>query len=151
MDAKLVFWTGALIILGTVVGCGWRGIAAIRAGDVRRHRFHMTSSAAGIGMFLVAYLFKVRVLGREDRSAWSSLDYAVLYVHELFVTVMLGAGAVALFQVWRSRERIDLDGAPAALPVHRRAGRIAAWAGLLAFLTAGGVWAGMLARSGASM
>lgn len=151
MDAKLWFWTGALAILGAVVGCGFAGVRAIGRGEVRRHRRFMASAAAGIVVFLLAYAVKVPVLGREDRSAWTGLDYGVLYVHELCVAVMLLAGATAGFQAWRARTRIDLDGPPPALPGHRRAGRIAAWAGLLAFLTAGGVWAGMLARAGAAM
>ena len=151
MDPKLWFWTGALLLLGAVVACGGAGIYAIRRGELRRHRRFMGSAATLIGVFLLAYSVKVPLLGREDRSAWTPLDYAVLYVHELCVTVMLVAGAAALFQAWLARGRIDLDAPPPALPGHGRAGRIAAWAGLLAFVTAGGVWAGMLARAGAAM
>jgi uncharacterized membrane protein YozB (DUF420 family) len=150
VDPKLWFWTGALLLLGAVVACGGAGVHAIRRGEVRRHRRFMGSAAAGVGLFLVAYAVKVPLLGREDRSAWTRLDYGVLYVHELCVAVMLLAGATALFQAWRARARIDLDGPRPALPGHGRAGRIAARAGLLAFLTAGGVWAGMLARAGAA-
>ena len=151
MDPKLLFWTGALVDLGLVAACGAAGVRAIRRGEVRRHRRFMLGAGGLIALFLVAYSVKVPLLGREDRSAWSSLDYAVLYTHELCVAVMLTAGAAALFLAWRARGRVDLDAPPPALPAHRRAGRIAAWAGLLAFLTAGGVWAGMLARGGAAM
>lgn len=150
MDPKLWFWTGALANLGAVVGCGFAGVRAIRRGEVRRHRLFMGSAAGLIGLFLVAYAVKVPLLGREDRSAWTRLDHAVLYVHELCIAVMLLAGATALVQAWRARARIDLDAPPPSLPLHGRAGRIAAWAGLFAFLTAGGVWAGMLARAGAA-
>jgi putative membrane protein len=154
LDAKLWFWTGALATLAAVVACGIRGVRAIRAGDVARHRRAMVAGALLVGLFLACYVVKVRLLGVEDRSTWTALDHAILYTHELCVAVMLGAGAVALSQAWRFRRalgappRIPAD--PAALPgraVHRFAGRIAAGSGLLAFLTAIGVWAGMVLRA----
>ncbi len=153
MHPKLWFWTAALAALAAVVACGGVGIRAIRSGDVRRHRRAMLTSALLVALFLVSYAVKVEVLGAEDRSAWTALDHAILYAHELCITAMLGAGFVALYQAWRFHRvlgappRIPPD--PGSLPgraVHRRAGRIAAWSGLLAFLTAIGVWAGMILR-----
>ena len=154
MTANLWFWTIALANLGVIVACGAVGVRAIRRGDARAHRRMMIAATALVGLFLLSYLLKVAWLGREDRSAWTAVDYAILYIHELCIAGMLVAGGTALFRglrfqrlllpSWTIPDRAD------ALPgrdTHRRAGRIAAWAGVLAFLTAIGVWTGMLLRA----
>jgi uncharacterized membrane protein YozB (DUF420 family) len=130
-------------------------VRAIRRGEVRAHRWLMLVASALVGVFLASYLFKVASLGKEDRSAWTALDHAILYTHELCIAVMLLAGGTALFRAWRFRRAL---GPALAIPPgadslpgraqHRRAGRIATWAGLFAFLTAIGVWTGMLLRAG---
>jgi uncharacterized membrane protein YozB (DUF420 family) len=155
MDPKLLFWSGALVNLGLVLWCVRRGIELVRADEIRAHRRHMLTAGALIVLFLVSYVGKVAWLGKEDRSAWTGLDHAVLYVHESCVAVMLVAGAVALYRAWRFRPALGPDlerptGAP--LPggaSHGRAGRIAAWAAVLSFVTAGGVLAGMFLRAAA--
>ena len=83
MNAKLVFWTVALADLAIVVACGARGVRAIRRGEVRTHRRMMLMSTALVALFLVSYLAKVAWLGKEDRSAWTAFDHAVLGIHEL--------------------------------------------------------------------
>lgn len=153
MDPKLLFWTGALANLAVIVACGALGVRAIRRGDAATHRTLMVASAALVGLFLVSYVAKVAVLGGEDRSAWTALDHALLYVHELCIAVMLVAGGVALALAWRFRRRVDRVRPPpeAFLPgraAHRRAGWAAAVGGLLAFATAVGVWWGMVERAG---
>ena len=151
MSGTLWFWSAALANLGVIVACGVSGVRAVRRGDVRRHRARMATCAALVGVFLAAYAAKVAWLGREDRSAWSALDHAVLYVHELCIAAMLGGGAIALWRAWRFRRALAPGPSlpPEPLPggaQHRAAGRVAIWAGLLAFLTAIGVWAGMWLR-----
>jgi uncharacterized membrane protein YozB (DUF420 family) len=154
MDPKLLFWTLALANLAIIVACGVRGVGAIRRGDVRAHRRMMLTATVLVGVFLGSYVVKVVALGKEDRSAWTQLDYAFLYTHELCITVMLLAGFTALYQAWRFRKalapdlQIPID--PATKPNqsrHRKAGNLARWSGLFAFLTAIGVWAGMLLRA----
>ena len=88
MSPTLVFWSAALANLAAIVGCGAFGIRAVKRGDVRRHRACMVACALLVGVFLGAYALKVAFLGREDRSAWTSLDYAVLYTHELCIAVI---------------------------------------------------------------
>ena len=153
MDPKLLFWSLALVDLGLVLWCMRRGIALVRAGEIRAHRRYMLSAGALIVLFLVSYVGKVFWLGKEDRSAWTGLDHAVLYVHESCVAVMLVAGAVALYRAWRFRPALgpNLE-LPTDTPLlggesHGRAGRIAAWAAVLSFVTAGGVLAGMFMRA----
>ena len=155
MDAALVFWSAALVDLAAVVGCAVFGVRRIRRGDVRGHRRLMQSAAALVGLFLAAYLLKLRLLGHEDRSLWTRLDHAVLYVHELCVAAMLVGGVLALLRARRFRSQL---GEALALPrdgeplrggsEHRRAGWIAVVGALTGLATAAAVLAGMYARTG---
>ena len=129
-------------------------IRAVRRGEVRTHRRMMLVSSALVGLFLVSYLAKVAWIGKEDRGAWSALDHAILYTHETCIAAMLVAGGYALFRALRFQSRLrpswSIPPGADALPgreQHRRAGRIAGWGGALAFVTAIGVWAGMLLRA----
>jgi len=155
MDANLVFWCLALLDLGAVALCTAVGVARARAGEMEGHRRSMLAAVTLVGIFLLSYVVKLALLGREDRSAWTPLDYTVLYVHESFVVVMLLGGAVALRWARGFREQLGEDGRlpeeGQTLPGgvrHRRIGRVAALGVLLAFVTALGVLAGMFARSG---
>ena len=155
MDSKLLFWSLSLANLGAVVWFVRRGIDHARSGRIAEHRRSMRGAAGLIGLFLVAYLGKVLVLGREDRSAWTALDFAVLYVHETCVAVMLVAGAMALLRTRRFRGSLGedferkadtlLDGVEA----HRTAGRFATWGATFAFVTAAVVLLGMFLRASA--
>jgi putative membrane protein len=153
VDPKLLFWCAALANLGAIVLSAATGVRAVRRGDVRTHRRRMLTSAALVGLFLVAYLLKVALLGREDRSLWSGLDRAVLYVHELCVAAMLGGGGYAAWRALAFRARLGpalalpRDGVLPGRELHRRAGWVAVVGAALAFVTAGGVLAGMFART----
>jgi uncharacterized membrane protein YozB (DUF420 family) len=151
MDPKLVFWCAALANLALIVAFALTGVQAVRRGDVRAHRRRMLISASLVGLFLVSYLVKVAVLGREDRSLWTPLDRGVLYVHETFVVLMLGGGGFAAWRAWRFRLgpafALPRDGALPGARTHRRAGWVAVVGAALAFVTAGGVLAGMFARA----
>src|SRR5262245_9933776 len=154
MHASLAYWTAALANLAVIVACGARGVRAIRRGEVRMHRRMMLVSSGLVVLFLASYVLKVAWLGKEDRSGWTALDHAVLGIHELCVTAMLLSGLYALVRGLRFQRALRPDWAiptaAGALPGrdrHRRAGTIAKWSGALAFVTAIGVWAGMLLRA----
>jgi uncharacterized membrane protein YozB (DUF420 family) len=153
IDVTLAYWTWAFANLFLVVAFGITGIRRIRRRLARGHRRMMLTAVSLVGLFLVSYVIKVIVLGREDRSSWSQASLWTLYVHEAFVAAMLVAAGIALM---RARRFGPLqDGAPPAPEarergrrVHRHAGRVAAAASVLALLTAAGVLAGMYARGG---
>ena len=154
MDLKLLFWTGALLNLGAILLCCGAGVRAIRRRDARRHKRLMLSASGLVAFFLVAYLSKVALAGREDRSAWTALDHGILYFHEACIAVMLLGGVYALTRARRFRGRL---GRAIVLPPetdplegrvrHRRAGWAAVVGGTLAFATAIGVLGGMFARA----
>jgi uncharacterized membrane protein YozB (DUF420 family) len=154
VNANLAYWTAALGNLAVIVWCGARGVRAVRRGEVQMHRRMMLTSVALVALFLVSYVAKVFMLGHEDKSAWTRLDYAILYIHEMSIAAMLVAGGFALYRALRFQARLRPDWSIPperdALPgreEHRRAGSVAKWSGALAFVTAIGVWAGMLLRA----
>ena len=63
--------------------------------------FAAIEAAGDVDPTLVAGGIKVALLGKEDRSLWTGLDFAVLYVHELCITTMLLFGAWAGWRAWR--------------------------------------------------
>jgi len=113
----------------------------------------MKIAASLVGLFVVAYLVKVSLLGREDRSLWSAAELWTLYVHELCIVAMLVAGSAAALHARRFGEVYD-----GSIPVpearerdrriHRIAGRVAVAASVLALLTAARVLVGMYSRAG---
>lgn len=141
LDAKLVFWSAALVNLAVVVGFALAGWRAIRRREVERHRRWMSLAIVLVVAFVVAYAGKVLVLGKEPLETWSRRDVLVLRIHESFVAVMVVAGAIARILARRYREpgfRRDR---------HRWCGRTAIVAGVFAFVTAAMILAGMMQRA----
>lgn len=155
MDAKLAFWTLALINMGAVVGFAIRGVRAIRCNEVASHRRSMLTAGALIVLFLFSYVAKVIVLGSEDLVLWSPGHRYNLWIHETFVVSMLISGFVALAFARRFTASRRLTGNPGDAPAdptairgHRLAGKIAVGASVMGFLTACGILAGMISRAG---
>jgi len=153
VDGKLVFWTWAFAVLLAVAVLAVSGVREIRAGHPQRHRRRMLGAAALVGLFLVTYVVKIVVLGREDRSAWNAASLWALYFHEVCVAVMMLAAGVATLRARRfGRLQAGASPAPEARAedrrVHRRVGKVAVVASIFALLTAAGVLAGMYARAG---
>lgn len=154
MDTALAFWTAALVDLGIVCLVAILGVRCARRGEIARHRRAMKTAAALVVAFLLSYVAKVALIGREDMSLWSELDLWVLRIHELFVMVMLAAGAVAFSQARKlegtrvaTRDPKDPDADPRTLRIHRRAGWTAIAAAVMGFVFAIGVLLGMYQRS----
>jgi len=155
LDAKLWFWTLALVNMAAVVALATRGVRAIRRNDVAVHRRSMTVAAALVALFLGSYVAKRSVLGSEDLAVWSVAARINLYVHESFVFTLLIAGATALVlgrRLARTRRvsgRAE-DPAPTAAQLrrHRRFGWVAVTTSALGLLTAYGILAGMFERAG---
>ena len=154
MSANLWFWSLALVTLGATVACAIHGVRRIRAKDVAGHKRMMTSASSLIGLFLVAYVVKVVMLGHEDKSAWTQLDYTILYTHEMGIAGLLLGGIVALYRAWWFRGRLgaNLVLPPESDPLagrawHRRAGYTAVVGGAIAFATAVAVLTRMFIRA----
>ena len=98
MDPKLLFWIAALINLAVLCVVAILGVRHARRGEIARHLRAMKIATTLVFAFLGSYVLKVVFLGREDQSVWTLFDVWVLRIHEMFVLVMLVAGAIAWFQ-----------------------------------------------------
>lgn len=155
MDPKTLYWTGAFLNMGVIVAFAAWGVAARRRGAMALHRRNMRVAVVLVLLFVGSYVLKLLLLGREDLDRWSSADLWTLRIHELCVLVMVVGGGVA---AWRGRALASTrnqTGSPADPPApaalasgHRLAGWSAVVAGMLGFLTAGLVLAGMYRRAG---
>ena len=112
----------------------------------------LTAGALVIG-FLVAYVAKVLLLGKEDLSVWSRAEVNTLHFHETCVAAMLLMGVVALSRAWRMREtrRVTLnpedpEASEGLVRFHRWAGWTALVGCFFGLVSAGLVLAGMFSR-----
>ena len=115
----------------------------------------MIIAAALVLLFLVAYVAKVMLLGREDLAVWSPYQRWILWFHEACVFSMLIAGATAGQRALRLRRTRNATGDPGDPPAaprlvswHRRAGWTAVVAAGLGFVSAVLVLVGMYERAG---
>ena len=115
----------------------------------------MLTAAALVVLFVVSYVVKLAVLGREDLTTWGVLSIWVLRIHELCVLTMVVGGTVALSRALRLRRSRNFTRRPEDPPAparsvrwHRGAGRTAACAAALGFALAACVLAGMYRRAG---
>lgn len=155
MDPKLIFWTGAFANMSLIVALAFVGVRARRRGDIALHVRCMLTGAVLVAAFLLAYVWKLAFLGREDMDAWSGASVWVLRIHETCVLVMLVAGALAVRRgrALRATRNVTRDPADPAAPLqqvrgHRGAGQLAVGAAVLGLLTAGVVLFGMYQRAG---
>jgi uncharacterized membrane protein YozB (DUF420 family) len=154
VDARLLYWTAALLNMAVVVACALSGLRRVRRGDYLGHRRRMQLGAWLVAAFLGSYALKVALLGREPLELWEPFYVQVLRFHELCVAAMVAGGATALAQA----RRLGLPrgaGSPALEPrrlerglrLHRGAGWTAVVASALGLASAVVVLWGMYARA----
>jgi len=154
VDARILFWAGALLNMGAILALMARGVRQIRRGEPAAHRRSMLTAGALVIAFLLSYVLKRSWIGGEDLSVWSDAALWNLYIHETMVLGMLLAGALAYLRGRRLAVTRRVTGRPddppadaTALAGHRRVGWTAIGAALLGFLTACGILAGMVLRA----
>ncbi len=153
MDPKILYWTGATLNMLVLIGFGGAGVHFIRRGDVVRHRRCMLTAGALVVAFLLSYLVKLALLGREDFGTWSSISVSTLRFHETCILIMLIGGTSALTRAWRmrvtrnvTRNKEDPPADASTLRWHRRSGWTALLGGLVGLLAAVFVLGGMYER-----
>ena len=154
MDGKLIYWTAAFANMLLILGLASVGVRGVRRGQVLLHRRCMLLASGLVVGFLVSYLLKVALLGREELERWGAASVIVLRVHELCVFTMLLGGAIAGSRAFAMRRDPIVRGIPTTLPRnsglrmwHRRAGWTAVTGALLGVVTAALVLAGMYGRA----
>jgi uncharacterized membrane protein YozB (DUF420 family) len=143
LDPKLAFWTGAFANMAAIVVLAGVGVARARRREIPGHRRLMRAAAGLVGLFLVAYVLKVAVLGREALELWAPHYVWALRLHETCVLGMVLGGGRAL---WLGEPGGFRE--PGRARSHRRAGRVAAISAVLGLASAAYVLLGMYLRAG---
>ncbi|MCP4005412.1 MAG: DUF420 domain-containing protein [bacterium] len=159
MDAysKAIYWTAAFLNMTLIIGFGLIGVRDIRRRHVALHRRRMLTGGSLVIAFLVSYLFKALLLGREQLELWTSIHIYTLRFHETCVAAMLLAGGVAYYLATRlelaapamdPEKQPDDDSPHFARRVrwHRYAGWTSIGSGVLGLTAALVVLYGMYAR-----
>lgn len=153
MEARFLFWCGALANMGLMFALMLDALRRVRRGDVAGHRREMLLASALVVVFLVAYVLKSAFIGREDFSVWSATQVATLRFHEVCVLVMMLAGgnALRLGRALGHTRIVTYDAADPPAPAaklrwHRLSGRTAVVAAALGLASAAGVLAAMYGR-----
>ncbi len=95
MTQNLGFWIFSILLLSFATICALAGVLRIRRGDLLAHRRRMLVAMASVATFLLSYLLKLALVGREDLDLWDPNAVWTLRVHESFMAIMLVTGAVA--------------------------------------------------------
>jgi uncharacterized membrane protein YozB (DUF420 family) len=151
MDPKVAYWTGALLNMGAAVALAAFGVRRIRAGAIAAHRRLMLGAGVLVAGFLVSYVAKVWLLGREALETWDPRFVHVLRFHELCVAFMVLGGGTALYLATTGRfAKLQAPSDPAKrtrrIRIHRAAGWTAVVSSALGVVSAGYVLYGMYAR-----
>jgi uncharacterized membrane protein YozB (DUF420 family) len=141
-DPKLAYWTVALANMLAIVALALAAVGRARRREIAGHRRLMLVAASLVGLFLVSYVAKVWLLGREQLALWAPRYVWTLRFHETCVAVMVLAGSRA---IWLGARSGFTDAARARS--HRRAGRAALISAALGVASAGYVLFGMFERS----
>ncbi|MEE8580935.1 MAG: DUF420 domain-containing protein [Myxococcota bacterium] len=155
MDAKLVYWSLALVNLTFIVLIAIYAAIQVPRRRIRRHHGSMLVVCLLVLGFLVSYAFKLMLLGREDHSLWSGAELTTLRIHETFVLVMVVSLGLAGWRAWSIRttrnftdQTDDPPASAALLRRHRRAGWTAVVCAVFGLLTAAMVLVAMYRRAG---
>lgn len=147
MDPKVAYWTGAWINMALVVAFVLAGVRQARRGDYARHRTRMLAATSLVGLFLLSYVVKLMLLGREQLELWSRMHVSVLRFHELCVAALVLGGGVALtLALWRGMPLAGSERRERTHRRHRRAGWTALVGAVLGVISASWVLFGMYAR-----
>lgn len=141
MNPALAFWTGSFFLFASMLTTALFAWRHIRAGRVDLHRRFIRITLVLLALFLLSYVTKVLLLGKEHLALWSPASIFVLRLHETLILIMLLAGGGARSLARRARREAG------GTPWHRWLGRTAMLSGVAAFLTASLVLLGMYGRA----
>lgn len=152
MTANIAYWFFAYCLTFVTVIIGLNGVHHIRAGAILLHRRRMVTACNLMLFFVATYGVKVLVLGREDKSDWTTFYLVVLYIHEAFIFLMLIFGSYARYLAFRFKGTLLRAEPPredrALRRRHRGVGKLALTWAICALGTATVVLYGMVARAG---
>lgn len=131
MDIKTFLWYSVLSSITGAYLVALAGVRAAKAHDVPHHSRRMLMACTIVGIWLVAYVLKQALFGRE-RFHGSLQEYWTLYVpafaaHMLLAITTIGLGAYNLYMGLRRLRHGSVGAMAAGVTRHRRMGRLLVW------------------------
>jgi uncharacterized membrane protein YozB (DUF420 family) len=131
MDLKTLLWYA---VLGSITGAYLVALAGVRAAhqhDVAHHSRRMIIACTIVGIWLVAYVTKQSVFGREQFGG-SEREYWMWYVpvfvtHMLLAVTTIGLGVYNLYMGLHRLRRGSVGAMAAGVTLHRRLGKLLIW------------------------
>lgn len=131
MELKSILWYAVLCSITGAYFVALAGVRAAKAHDVPHHSRRMIIACTVVGIWLVAYVMKQVLFGREQFGGTTE-QYWTLYMpvfatHMLLAVTTIGLGSYNLY-MGLHRLRYGSVGAMAAgMTTHRRLGHLLIW------------------------
>ena len=140
-----LFWGMVLVGMTVAYGMTFMGVQAAKRHDVASHRRWMTIACTMVGLWLIAYVTKQLIFGRDhfggSPEQYWSLYVPLLLVHTGFAITTLGLGGTNMVMgIRRLRYGIGAGAMVAGVSIHRKLGHILQWTFGGTLLTAYGVY-----------
>lgn len=127
-------WLWAVVLVGMTLayGLSFLGVSAAKRHDVTAHRKWMMVACGLVGLWLVAYVTKQLLFGREQfggtvQQYWFTY-LPILILHTSLAAVTIGLGATNLFMGLRKlRGGTGVGAMVAGVSRHRRLGHLMQW------------------------
>jgi uncharacterized membrane protein YozB (DUF420 family) len=131
MDLKSFLWYAVLTSITGAYFVALAGVRAAQSHDVSHHSRRMIIACTVVGIWLVAYVLKQVIFGREHFGGTTEQYWRVylpvFVTHMLFAVTTIGLGAYNLY-MGLHRLRYGSVGAMAAgMTTHRRLGHVLVW------------------------
>ncbi len=132
MRMEDILWGMVLIGMTVAYGMACMGVQAAKRHDVASHRKWMTLSCVLVGIWLVAYVTKQLIVGRDhfggSPDQYWSLYVPLLVVHTGLALTTIGLGGTNMvIGVRRLRHGIGAGAMVAGVSRHRQLGHILQW------------------------
>ncbi|MFO0708020.1 MAG: DUF420 domain-containing protein [Nitrospira sp.] len=131
MDIKSLLWYGVLISVTAGYSVAMAGVKSARNHDVSHHSRRMIVACTIVGIWLVAYVLKQLLFGREHFGGTPEqyrLYYLPLFsLHMLFAVATIGLGAYNLYMGLHRLRTGSVGAMAAGMTLHRRLGRLLVW------------------------
>ena len=131
VDLKTILWYLVLSSLTVAYLVVLAGVRAAKSHDVSHHSHRMIVGFTIVGIWLVAYVLKQTIFGRETfrgpESQYWSVYLPVFVAHMLLAVTTIGLGAYNLYMGLHRLRYGSVGAMVAGMTTHRRMGNALVW------------------------
>ena len=131
MDLKSLLWYGVLASITAAYLVAMAGVRSAKQHEVSHHSRRMIVACTIVGIWLVAYVLKQVLFGRErfggpDRHYWS-LYVPLFSVHMALTVTTISLGGYNLYMGLHRIRHGSVGAMSSRLSLHRRVGQLLVW------------------------